>query len=417
MITSATAEPDNPKHKYRQRRTLAPAHRAGTPLPAVLTRLLAVVASAALMVIGFSTTASATTNTTVDTGWQKFTTESGVGGSSVDGPYRFESTKLTKVTVTDSYCHGDEFSIFDNGVLLGNTSEIPAELHTCPTRFYLSDIARADASMTDPTFSQGAFYVGPGSHSLEFVNKAIWNGTDSGSDAFFRLETVSLKKADCKAGGWASFGTLFTNQGQCVSLSNALNHLTVANVGAVTFAASEFGTVARGMTPPDPSWHKWVGPFRHATTYDTRHTVPITQAAGNEVLTVTVPVSLSIAGDPAFATVTMTMTPQNQFFSWVPTAQYGSLGNTAWELVGDPAVSDTPVTSNTSMVTTWTFRSTAPLTRGADYEPIVISFDIGDNSTFNNVVYSFARPHTASVTAAADGYATGTGSGWYLPAG
>ena len=67
------------------------------------------------------------------------------------------------------------------------------------------------------------------------------------------------------------------------------------------------------------------------------------------------------------------------------------------------------------MVTTWTFRSTAPLIRGAAYDPIVISFNVGDNSTFNNVVYDFGRPHTATVSVTADGYATGTGSGWYLP--
>jgi hypothetical protein len=140
-------------------------------------------------------------------------------------------------------------------------------------------------------------------------------------------------------------------------------------------------------------------------------TVPITQAAANEVLTVTVPVSLSGAGagNPAVATVTMTMTPQDRFFSWIPVGQYASLGNSAWELVGDPTVSDP------SMVTTWTFRSTAPLTRDAAYDPIVISFDVGDNSTFNNVVYGFGRPHTATVSVTADGYATGTGSGWYLP--
>ncbi|HUG51197.1 MAG TPA: hypothetical protein VLZ78_09400, partial [Terrimesophilobacter sp.] len=290
-------------------------------------------------------------------------------------------------------------------------SEIPEELRTCPTRFYLSAIARADVSMTDPTFSQGTFYVGPGSHSLEFVNKAIWNGTDSGSDAFFRLETVSLTKADCKAGGWENFGTLFTNQAECVSLSNAQRHLTAANVGAITFEASDFGTVARGLTPPE-SWHTWVGgPFTQARTYDTRMTVPTTQAAGNEVLTVTVPVSLSGtgAGNAAVATVTMTMTPQDRFFSWIPVAQYGSLGNSAWELVGDPTI------ANPSMVTTWTFRSTAPLTRGEAYDPIVISFNAASPSSFLSVVYDLGRPHTATVTATADGYATGTGSAWYLP--
>lgn len=411
MFTLPTAQPDNPPHKNRHRETRAAAQRAGTPLPAVLTRLLAVLATLALMVVVAPTTASATTNTIVDAGWQQFTTEGGVGGGTVDGPYVFETTQLTKVTVTDSFCHGDELSVFDNGVLIGDTSEIPAELEACPTRFFLSPIARADISMTDPTFSQGSFYVGPGEHSLEFVNKAIWNGTDSGTDAFFRLETVSLTEADCKVGGWENFGTLFTNQGQCVSLSNELQHLTAANVGTVTFEASDFGTVARGLTPPK-SWHTWVGgPFTQARTYDTRMTVPTTQAAGNEVLTVTVPVSLSGAGagDAAVATVTLTMTPQDRFFSWIPVAQYGSLGNSAWELVGDPTI------SAPDMVTTWTFRSTAPLTRGAAYDPIIISFNAASPSSFLSVVYDLGRPHTATVSATADGYATGTGSGLYLP--
>lgn len=376
-----------------------------------LARLLALLASLALVVLASATTASATADATLDAGWQPFTTSGGIGGASADGPYLFQSDKLTKVTVTDSYCHGDEFSAFDNGALIGDTTAVPEDLRTCPTRFYLSPTARADASMADPTFSHGVFYVGPGAHSLDFVNKAIWNGTDTGSVGFFRLETVSLAEADCKASGWEDFGTLFKNQGQCVALSNALQHLTAANVGTVTFAVSPFGTAARGLTPPVPSWHTWTGPFAHATTYATRRTVPITQAAGHEVLTATVPVSLSGAGalSPAVVTVTMTMTPQDQAFSFVPTAQYGSLGNTAWELVGDPTISDP------SMVTTWTFRSTAPVTPGADYDPIVVSFDIGSNSTFNSVVYNFAKPATASVTASAAGYATTTGSGWYLP--
>jgi hypothetical protein len=385
---------------------------ARTHHPRVLTRLLTLLGFLALMVFASATPASAATNADLDAGWQQFATEGGVGGASAAGPYLFESTKLTKVTVTDSYCHGDEFSVLDNGARIGDTSVVPAELHACPARFYLSDTARADASMADPTFSQGAFYVGPGSHSLDFVNKAIWNDTDSGSVAFFRLETVSLTEADCKAGGWASFGTMFENQGQCVALSNTLRHQTAANVGTVTFATSPFGTVARGLTPPSPSWHKWIGPFAHTTVYDTRRTVPITQAdPGREVLTTTVPVSLSGAGarEPAVVTVTMTMTPQPQAFTFVATGQYGSLGNTAWELVGNPTISDP------SLVTTWTFRSTAPVTPGVHYDPIVISFDNGDNSTFNDAVYNFSHPATASVSATADGYATGTGSGWYLP--
>jgi hypothetical protein len=137
MFTTDPAQRDNPTGKNRRGETRAAALQWQTTPPAMLTRLLALLASLALLVVASATTASATTSTIVDAGWQQFTTEGGVGGGSVDGPYLFESTKLTKVTVTDSFCHGDEFSVFDNGVLIGSTSEIPAELRTCPARFYL----------------------------------------------------------------------------------------------------------------------------------------------------------------------------------------------------------------------------------------------------------------------------------------
>lgn len=92
------------------------------------------------------------------------------------------------MTVTDAYCHGDEFSVVDGHKRLSDTSPVTETLRNCSPRFYLSDIARADASMSDPTFSHGTFYLAPGSHSLNFVNKTIWNNTDPGSIAFFRLE-------------------------------------------------------------------------------------------------------------------------------------------------------------------------------------------------------------------------------------
>jgi len=382
-------------------------------------RRLATLAAFAAMVFGSAATANASTDAglgtevTPDAGWQQFETDGGVGGTSSTGPFNFESTKLTKVTVTDAYCHGDEFSVLDNGGHLGDTSAVPEDLINCSPRFYLSDTVRADASMADPTFSHGTFYVGPGSHSLEFANKTIWNGTDAGSVAYFRLETVLLDKADCKVGGWESFGTLFANQGQCISLSNALQHQTAANVGTVTFETSPFGTAARGLTPPEPNWHKWASPrIFQPVTYTALRTTPITQKdPGREVLTTTVPVSLTAAGsaNPAVVTATLTMSGQPQFVSLIAVGQYGSLGNAAWELVGDPTLS-TP-----SMDTTWTFRSTAPVTPGVEYDPIVVSFSFASTSAVTSAVYNFAFPTTAIVSATADGYVAGTGSGWYLP--
>lgn len=347
-----------------------------------------------------------------DSGWQSFQTDGGVGGTSLDGPYTFWSSTLTKVTVTDAYCHGDAFSVVDWRKRLGDTASVPEDLRNCSPRFYLSDIARADASMTDPTFSHGTFYLAPGFHSLNFANKTIWNGTDPGSIAFFRLESTPLTFADCQADGWKSFGTLFKNQRQCLAVAAVTKLPTTTNVGPVVFATSPFGTAARGLTPPAPNWHKWTGPIFHATTYATRRTTPITQAdPGREVLTVTAPVSLSglLARRPAVTTVTLKMTPQPQITSLIGVGQYGSLGNSAWELVGDPVIADS------SKETTWTFRSTAAITPGKAYDPIVISFDIGSPSAVTDAVYNFARPMTASASAAAKGYGTGTGSGWYQP--
>ena len=249
---------------------------------------------------------------TPDAGWQRFQTDGGVGDTSVDGPYTFRSSTLTKVTVTDAYCHGDEFSVVDGRKRLGDTATVPEDLRNCSPRFYLSDIARADASMTDPTFSHGSFYLAPGLHSLDFVNKTIWNGTDPGSIAFFRLESTPLTFADCRADGWKSFGTLFKSQLQCVVVAGVTKLPTTSNVGPVSFATSPFGTAARGLTPPTPDWHKWTGPISRETTYAKRRTTPITQAdPGREVLTVTAPVSLSglRARHPAVTTVTLKMTP------------------------------------------------------------------------------------------------------------
>ena len=308
-----------------------------------------------------ATAAPSGSTVTPDAGWQSFQTDGGVGGTSVDGPYTFWSSALTKVSVTDAYCHGDEFSVVDGRTVLGDTATVPEDLRNCSPRFYLSDIARADASMTDPTFSHGTFYLAPGFHALNFVNKAIWNGTDPGSIAFFRMESTPLTFADCRNDGWKSFGTLFKNQVQCLVVAAVTKLPTTSNVGPVSFATSPFGTVARGLTPPVPDWHKWTGPIFQEATYATRRTTPITQAnPGREVLTVTAPVSLSglLARRPAVTTVTLKMTPKAHIASLIGVGQYGSLGNSAWELVGDPVIADS------SKETTWTFRSTAAITPG-----------------------------------------------------
>jgi hypothetical protein len=171
---------------------------------------------AALAVIGV---ANATTKITVDSGWQSFITAGGIDGASTAGPWVFTSTSVAKITVTDAFCHGDEFRVYDKDVLLGETSDVVSEFPACPFELFFPAIARADAALADPTFSQGVFFVAPGTHAIEFENKALWSETSTGTGAFFRVDSIAIDKADCKSNGWLDYGSLFKNQGQCLSLA------------------------------------------------------------------------------------------------------------------------------------------------------------------------------------------------------
>ena len=182
-------------------------------------RLFAIIGAAALAVAATGGVAQATTNITVDSGWQSFITAGGVGGASTAGPWVFTSTTVAKVTVTDAFCHGDEFRVYDKGVLLGETSEVASEFPDCPFELFFPAIARADAALADTTFSQGVFFIAPGAHAIEFELKAIWSETSTGTGAFFRVDSVSVVKNDCKNGGWTDYGSLFKNQGQCMALA------------------------------------------------------------------------------------------------------------------------------------------------------------------------------------------------------
>ena len=182
-------------------------------------RLVAIVGAAVLAVVASGGIAHATTKITPDTGWQSFITGGGIDGASIAGPWVFTTTSVAKVTVTDAFCHGDEFRVYDKDILLGDTSEVASEFPACPFELFFPAIARADAALADPTFSQGVFFIAPGTHAIEFENKALWSETSTGTGAFFRVDSVTLAKQDCKNGGWKDYGSLFANQGDCVSLA------------------------------------------------------------------------------------------------------------------------------------------------------------------------------------------------------
>jgi hypothetical protein len=182
-------------------------------------KVIATVGAAVLAALAITGVASATTKITVDSGWQSFITGGGVDGASTAGPWVFTSTTVAKVTVTDAFCRGDEFRVYDRDVPLGETSEVESEFPACPFELFFPALARADAALADPGFSHGVFFVAPGTHAIEFENKALWSETTSGTGAFFRVDSVTVAKSDCKNGGWMNYGNLFKNQGQCASLA------------------------------------------------------------------------------------------------------------------------------------------------------------------------------------------------------
>ncbi|MGV6826545.1 MAG: hypothetical protein ACWA5Q_06180 [bacterium] len=78
--------------------------------------------------------------------------------------------------VTDCFLNGDRFEIFDNNVSIG-TTDVPAN--------DTDSVSNADACYADPNYSQGAFELGPGAHSITI--QAITSPHGSGG-AFFRVQ-------------------------------------------------------------------------------------------------------------------------------------------------------------------------------------------------------------------------------------
>jgi hypothetical protein len=182
-------------------------------------KLFVVVGAIAFAVASTAAVANATTKIAPDAGWQAFITGGGIDGASTAGPWVFTTTSVAKVTVTDAFCRGDEFRVYDKDRLLGETSDVASQFPDCPFELFFPADARADAALADPTFSHGVFFIAPGTHALEFENKALWSDTSTGTGAYFRVDGITVRKGDCKNSGWMNYGDLFKNQGQCLTLA------------------------------------------------------------------------------------------------------------------------------------------------------------------------------------------------------
>src|ERR1044072_7614347 len=82
----------------------------------------------------------------VDAGWRNFQWSGAGPVFNSEGPFTFSSAASTILKVTDAFCKGDQFAIFDCGVQIGTTSSVPIGPCSGPT-----DTTDPDAAFNAPT--------------------------------------------------------------------------------------------------------------------------------------------------------------------------------------------------------------------------------------------------------------------------
>ena len=114
-------------------------------------------------------------DTGIDSGWRDL----GWGRRTVTLG-RFTSTRPVLLTVTDAFCRGDVFKLWDGDRLLGRTSAAPIDDCAPPL------IRRPWRALRDDSYSHGSFVLRPGTHVIRL--RAVVNPYGGGG-AFFRLDS------------------------------------------------------------------------------------------------------------------------------------------------------------------------------------------------------------------------------------
>ena len=96
--------------------------------------------------------------TLVNSGWRGFSWDE--GGTA--GPFTVTTETTTYLIVVDSYCRGDQFSVSDNGSVIGETSSVPVDPECDDVPFRDGPVE----SFLDPTYSSAEFTLGPGTHTI-----------------------------------------------------------------------------------------------------------------------------------------------------------------------------------------------------------------------------------------------------------
>lgn len=96
----------------------------------------------------------------VDGGWYPF--QFGGVNSTAKDSFVFRTTGPAILKVTDNFCAGDAFYVFDGGKYIGRTSHVPS--NSCRT-----NTTNPDVAWNDPSFSHGTFTLEPGLHKIQFT--------------------------------------------------------------------------------------------------------------------------------------------------------------------------------------------------------------------------------------------------------
>jgi hypothetical protein len=122
-------------------------------------------------------------NLVVNGDWTSFTF--GNTGTTVSTTFLFSSAKDVDLFVTDAFCPGDAFNVFEDATFIGNTAPKPVKNCDRP-------ITDPNQALFDADFSSGAFFFKKGTHRIQMtVAKAA---VAAGGSAFI---TAQEAKSTC----------------------------------------------------------------------------------------------------------------------------------------------------------------------------------------------------------------------------
>jgi hypothetical protein len=177
---------------------------------------------------------AAATPLPVGSGWRSFSF-TGVGSGASGNPYTFVAASPATLEVTDGFAPGDQFAVYDKGVLLGNTSAVPTGSASC---------SNPDSCFTDPAFSHGTFQLPIGMHSIKIV--AIVSPFGSGG-AWLRVDAP----VSCTTTITGTHGTVTATSGLTCIVQASINGSVTAALGGSLFVLQSAisGSISAHATP------------------------------------------------------------------------------------------------------------------------------------------------------------------------